>query len=349
MIVNELLTYASFYLNNSSIDNIKKIMLNFYSHEEIVDSKKLLWSISGTDLGCYSDRKSSEKRTCDDANLSDIFEALLKLDSIQNLPEFVARDLSKIPERSPEELNLTFILDRINRLEKSVRITDDIVITHSTLLSKFEINDFDSKFTKLENKIQEHGVALADLTARSRIEYIDDNKSLQSLPIDNSVDEFKVINTDVESAGDDGDWTSLVGQSDFSNVTKKKSYNDATLQFLNRYDRKSCKKRKRIGNFKSENNFNKKCTATDNSGIYNHGDIELKGAPSRKESLFLGRVSQGSCDSVIKYIHSKGVDVHDISLVSNINFKSFRIIVSRDNCRRLLDKFFWHDGVIVKP
>ena len=41
--------------------------------------------------------------------------------------------------------------------------------------------------------------------------------------------------------------------------------------------------------------------------------------------------------------------MHDISLVSNINFKSFRIIVSRDNCRRLLDKFFWPDGVIVKP
>ena len=46
MIVNELLTYACFHLNDSLADNIINVMLDFYSHEDIVEAKRLLWDVS---------------------------------------------------------------------------------------------------------------------------------------------------------------------------------------------------------------------------------------------------------------------------------------------------------------
>ena len=349
MIVNELLSYACFYLNNSSLDNIKRLMLNFYTHDEIIDSKKLLWNLSSSELNSYIERKSSENRTCDDANLNDIFEALVKLDLTQNLPDFVAKDFSRIPERSPEELNLTYILDRISRLEKAVRISDNIVATHANSISKFENNDFDSKFSKLENKIQEHGVALADLTARSKFNFADNDKSLQSLPIGRNYD-FKAINDNsvAGSVDNDSDWISIVDQFDVPDVTKNKNYNDATLRFLNLYDKKSIKQRKRKITTKSKKNSNFDANIKCDTHICDQG---LKGAPNQKGVLYLGRVSQGSRDQVFDYMHSNGEDVHDVSLVSNLNarFKSFKIIVSRDECSKLLDKYFWPEGVIVKP
>ena len=98
LFINELLTYASFYIHNSSITNIKKIIDGFYDNEDIITAKKLLWEVAGSKLSSYSERKTTENRTSAEANINDIFEALQKLDSIESLPIFVAKDVEKIPD-----------------------------------------------------------------------------------------------------------------------------------------------------------------------------------------------------------------------------------------------------------
>lgn len=325
MIVNELLTYACFHLNNSTLDNIKKVMLDFYSHDEIIESKKLLWNISGIKLGSYIDRKTTEKRSCDDANLSDIFDALIELDLDDEIPEFVAKDLKKIPERNPEELNLTSILERISKLEKSARSSDVLLTTHADFISQIDLFDISEKFSRLENKIQEHGVALTDLTIKNKYEN-NNNESFNEV-----VNECNII--EVDNIGNDSDWISIEGQ-------PVDQYKTSVNKF--RYRRR---KRKSTQKIQEKKNNTKPVFANNIENNY-----ELKGAPNYS-ALYLGRVLEGSKDLINKYMHSRNIDVQDVSIVSrpNSRFKSFKLIVSRDHTNILLDKYFWPKGVIVKP
>ena len=56
-VINELLSYSCFYINNSTIDNIKKIVNLFYCEDEIIQAKKVLFDISGEDLGSFLEKK----------------------------------------------------------------------------------------------------------------------------------------------------------------------------------------------------------------------------------------------------------------------------------------------------
>ena len=56
-IVNELLTYAIHYLSSSVVDNIKKVIQQFYSDDDISEAKKLLWESRTDILGAYPERK----------------------------------------------------------------------------------------------------------------------------------------------------------------------------------------------------------------------------------------------------------------------------------------------------
>ena len=146
--INEILCYCSFYINNSSINNIKRIVANFYSDEDINIAKKTLWDIAGEQLGNYIERKTSEKRTSGDANITDIFEALSKLDYMDKMPNFVAKNVDLLPDRQPEELNLISIIDRLHQVEDKQSKIDNIMISadnNSTVLSE-----------KINNMVKNH-------------------------------------------------------------------------------------------------------------------------------------------------------------------------------------------------
>ena len=120
--INELLTYLSCYMHNSTLANIKKNIVSFYSFEDIIEAKKLLCGINKESLGPYVERRNSGRRSCSEAALDDIVEAMQKLDLSDNLSNFVTKNVQKIPDRQPEELNLMYMLYRINSLEINYQI-----------------------------------------------------------------------------------------------------------------------------------------------------------------------------------------------------------------------------------
>ena len=140
MHVNELLTYCSFYMNNSTIDNIKKIINLFYSEDDIIDAKKTLWEIAKDDLGVFPVRKDTNKRTSSLAHVNDIFEALMKLDGMDKMPVFVAINIMKLPDRQPEELNLLSMVDRLSDIEKRIKNHEDILTSHAIDILSFKDN-----------------------------------------------------------------------------------------------------------------------------------------------------------------------------------------------------------------
>ena len=70
-----------------------------------------------------------------------------------DIPEFLDKDLNKIPERILEELNLTGTLEGVSKLEKSERSPDSLLNTHANLISQTEVFEIDAKFPMLENEI----------------------------------------------------------------------------------------------------------------------------------------------------------------------------------------------------
>ena len=130
MIINELLSYTSFYLDKSASENIRKILLSFYTADEILIAKKCLWENYKTNLQNFQDRKTTEKRTAKEANLDDIFKAFVTLDEVSVTTIFVSQNLDRLPRLNPEELNTTFLLERVTNLEKKLKEHEVTLTNH---------------------------------------------------------------------------------------------------------------------------------------------------------------------------------------------------------------------------
>ena len=76
----------------------------------------MLFDISGEDLGNFIERKRTNKRSSSLAHVNDIFQALIKLDGLNKMPIFVTRDIKRLPDRQPEELNLLSIVEHLSKL-----------------------------------------------------------------------------------------------------------------------------------------------------------------------------------------------------------------------------------------
>ena len=132
-IVNELLTYARHYVNCSTIENIKKMIMNFYSESDIVQANRLLWpETSGIKLlGKYPERKSMDNCPVSVARINDIMEAIKILDSAEKIPDFVARDPDRLPDHQPEELNLLSLIGHVADIEKTIKLHSGTLSTIS--------------------------------------------------------------------------------------------------------------------------------------------------------------------------------------------------------------------------
>ena len=128
MIINAVLCYAVHSLNSSAPDNCKRILINYYDIEEIIDAKKALWAaVSSDDIGKYEERRSSSNRPAKVENVNDIFKALKHLDKLNKTPVFVVKDLDRIPSNHPEELNNLMLIQRLANLEKCRDTHNDIL------------------------------------------------------------------------------------------------------------------------------------------------------------------------------------------------------------------------------
>ena len=118
IVVNELLSYASFYRDRASVDNLRKLIIHFYAAAEISVAKKTLlryYSSSLTDCPHKVERrKKSTSRSVHDAETDDILSIMAFLDQRSLLTDvkFVAFDLDRLPKYGPEELNICSIADK---------------------------------------------------------------------------------------------------------------------------------------------------------------------------------------------------------------------------------------------
>ena len=375
MIICELLSFVTHYINNSTIDNIKKIMTNFYSSEEVEQGKKLLWEIENANLGKYQERNSTNKRSSKDANIDDIFKALKLLDERDTKYVFVAHDLKRLPNIDPEELNSVFLLERVSNFERKLREYDDILSNQRAdilrIQDKIDISSEDplnvsnepksdlSNSNRSQNyeQIIKYDIGINNIENNTHIErrhnsdgaMILKNKPSESVPnFTNLPKKLEDTNKLNKSKLSTSETLKSIGQSDkflktrWINNTgfKDKGYSFSSKSFNNDTFVNGNRFDSRKFNF--GNSFGRRSFNSDFDSYYN-GNDKLK-------DIFLYKVSDTNADEIVDYCRRYGVKVNDIKLLSHpqARYLSYRISIPSNKLSLVLNRDFWPLGAGVK-
>jgi len=118
IVFNELLTYVYFYRGRSTAENIKKVLLHFYTGHDISAAKKEIISLchmQSVSLDVVNARRSSSQRPASEAEVEDILLIFDVLDNLSDGPlqdiKFAASSLDRLPKYGPEEINICSVID----------------------------------------------------------------------------------------------------------------------------------------------------------------------------------------------------------------------------------------------
>ena len=153
VVIDELLAYVFPCMKTCTPTNIKRSVLSHFSRDCITEAKKVLWKECASSQNIeYHQRRDTNSRSQEEANLSDILEAFVEIDRKTDgcfTVIFAASDLSKLPRHSPEELNTVALLQRLESLEKHMDSINNTLSSHQVDVSM------------LKDKVTEQG----DITA----------------------------------------------------------------------------------------------------------------------------------------------------------------------------------------
>ncbi len=106
-IIDYLLTYIVGQVHQRPKDQIKIVVLNHFTKEEILQSEMLLWEkCANLGLDKLVQRLDSNHRPAEDANTDDILGAVNKQFTLSKTPHFLMRseDIRRLPKYAPGEL-----------------------------------------------------------------------------------------------------------------------------------------------------------------------------------------------------------------------------------------------------
>ncbi len=136
-IENGLLTFVMSTLMNSVEDLVKDSVKKYFTTEEIIEAKRLVFSQCHDKLGAYQDRKGDGRGN---RHLNDLFDALRTLDacSVQIIALCSHTELGTLPRIAPSEMDIASLLDRVIRLERLTGGMVDLQATVSSLEGRVE-------------------------------------------------------------------------------------------------------------------------------------------------------------------------------------------------------------------
>ena len=135
--INELLTYAIYYRDKSTVADLHKVIVGFYLPSEITDAKKELLNAYAPELAdCQykTARRHSTTRSAHDAEVEDILCMLELIDNGNGLHRnrFTAVSLDRLPRYGPNEINICAVVDRQLNADKDLAEMKDKFNVFST-------------------------------------------------------------------------------------------------------------------------------------------------------------------------------------------------------------------------
>ena len=389
MVVNELLCYAIYNHHSSASNNCKQILTHFYAEESVLDAKEILWENCGQHITKrFINCINSTNRTAKEANICDILEAIKELDAKSKLPDVFAKNLSQLPDRQPEELNLLRIVQRLSILEKAYDQQSNALAT-----VVLDISDIKDKNIEITSSLGNNEDLVASSNENNDENDDDDHDNNNDVNDDNDDDDDEHDAThdttdpativEVEATTPIQLITAAIATapktaavlhapkisgtrwgSEANNIIPR-----ATRRMNNELD----------GDINNEyNRANEENVQQQNEGMQNgvnnieneqnHGFIQvqnkkqrrlsyrnresngLQGAPVQKKAIFVYMVENGDINEVNDVLKDHNVQVLNNEKVSHNNalYKSFKVTISRFDVFKVLKHSFWPDGVQCK-
>jgi hypothetical protein len=340
LVVNPVLAYMSCNMNSSTADDITRSCQDFYSVQELILAKDILWAVGSVQhLPPKRRRREGKYRTESEAITSDIVEALSLLDAADKMPRFGvdAALLKRIPGPVPTENNTmslcTRLLDlecRMNRAEENLSsnvcktLELEEKVTKTTSYAAKAATSLSKKTLELEDKLSGTATTSGWPSLRSNTNQPAARPHQPSVP---SVDQRDVpvpgtARTHDVKMSHAASTTSLT-----SAASSQPSGNQEEFQYP-RYHRR------------------RKTTIR---GTRAGSNIRIKGAPEPSRDVFVYRVDKGTTD-IEDFLTDNGINSRSVIIVSNneARFSSFKVEVKVSELEKLLDPEFWPDGICVR-
>ena len=282
--------------------------------------------------------------------MDDILKALTDLDSDGVTIEFVSRDLNRIPRFDPEELNLTFLLERVSSLEKKVREHDDVLTNHRVdilciqdkhdqLQKKVDdipksdiVNDsenFDSKTNSVDSENESDPEDITHIT-KEGVKNVTGRESVVERRRHFSENDILNIKLNLKTDKAD-DFANAVLNEDSVKVLPIASNNHSVSRYADVVKNQN-KEQNHSNAFTSRRSYGSRVFATasrtttsfnrrPSSGSFARKGGRLQGANESVKELFLYRVQSGSEKEIIEYCRNKGIFVRHCSQVSHPDAK----------------------------
>jgi len=175
MVCSNLLMYVNCFRDRAEAGNVKKVLGQFYTSNEIADAKQHLMMIS-TDVmksEFATERRSSAQRSASEAEIDDIVGLFDILDRSGHLNDvkFAACNYDRLPSYGPEDINECAIADRQSRLEAAIATMSaniDLLALNQPAVcdTTHFVEMFDKKLTESTQMIQDQLSQLAATCAQ---------------------------------------------------------------------------------------------------------------------------------------------------------------------------------------
>ena len=117
-VIDELLTYIVFYKDLTTPDKLRRCLIRNFISVDIFKAKVILIKLFADKL----EHPTLSETDTVETDADDVVKLVKKLDEIGILSDvqFVAADLNKLPKYNPNEVNMSYVIEREDKLNDSV-------------------------------------------------------------------------------------------------------------------------------------------------------------------------------------------------------------------------------------
>ena len=351
---NELLAYIQYYINRSTKENLKNVIIRSFSSEDVSVAKTILWSGCQAVLGSMDTRHASAVRTIKEADAADIINGFDKLDkSPFDMPTYVAVDIEKIPKIAPEDMEFTSIFERLSIREQRVSFTEGRANANCDTIKALQLTVQEELLTidKSKSMIKVPEDSYAGILKKPMVSSSAPHKETKQTNAINSVwemEDHKALDRNtVKLPGTEAPYEkpqksgrlSQISKLQMSDSYQTKNTENSSVTSADgfRLSREEIRKRRRVKQRRD--------------AVYGKRQhTSLRGGPKITE-LFIFNVCPDTSDNDLKdFIENEGIEILSLNCISHQEsiMKSFKLSVDVKFKDTIMEADFWPEGIACR-
>ena len=332
IVINELLAYCTYHAKGSTCEAIKRVIMDFYTPDEITTAKNTMWQEYGTDvLGPTPSRQDSPNRSAHEVEIDDLLNAVNVIDrDAGHLMTFVAWNLGRLPRVAPEELDLTSVILRLTQLERKHEYLErKVALNTDQVTTMTEVQLQTTSYSGAVKRNAEHAAvgrtAPQSANSTSNLNAVDViiDQTNQLRGRSSTIPElFHRSTAMADSSGTDGDVT-----------------NDAATGGFVRPREQRLREARQGKRPTRQQVFGSSTSET------------LKAGKRTREFFVFNLDGDTTQDDLSKFLIDSGIQAPNIERKSNEDAtnKSFRIVIDSNDAEKIMRPELWPRGVGVRP